>query len=102
MLRYLTITFHGMYPKKQITLYYFKQVSFFFPEEKRNAYVLEENLSEKRKKQLKKLKQKFGLGLSNENAPVTANEYKDRAEIRRQAVGSYSDSFKTETASVTE
>lgn len=75
---------------------------FFFPEEKRNAYVLEENLSEKRKKQLKKLKQKFGLGLSNENAPVTANEYKDRAEIRRQAVGSYSDSFKTETASVTE
>lgn len=77
-------------------------MSFFFPEEKRNAYVLEENLSEKRKKQLKKLKQKFGLGLSNENAPVTANEYKDRAEIRRQAVGSYSDSFKTETASVTE
>ncbi|XP_065218896.1 uncharacterized protein LOC135844591 isoform X2 [Planococcus citri] len=72
-------------------------------EEKRAAYVLEENMSEKRKNELRKLKKKFGFKLTGENnVSVTNPEYKDRAEIRRQTVGSHSDSFKTEVASVTQ
>ncbi|XKL59956.1 hypothetical protein PGB90_000972 [Kerria lacca] len=70
-------------------------------DEKRNAYVLEEHISKKRKRQLKKLKQKFGLSSSGEGIQTATIEYKDRAEIRRQTIGSHSDSFKTEVASVT-
>ena len=81
-------------------------VRFFYvfaQDEKRAAYVLEENMSEKRKNELKKLKKKFGFKLSGENsASVTNPEYKDRAQIRRQTVGSHSDSFKTEVSCVTQ
>lgn len=73
----------------------------YFLDEKRNAYVLEEHISKKRKRQLKKLKQKFGLSSSGEGIQTATIEYKDRAEIRRQTIGSHSDSFKTEVASVT-
>lgn len=61
-----------------------------------------ENLTEKRKKQLKKLKQKFGLGSTIDLHSTAAIKYKDRAEIRRQTVGSSSEGFKTETASLSE
>lgn len=60
-------------------------------------------MSEKRKNELKKLKKKFGFKISGENnALVTNNEYKDRAEIRRKTVGSHNDGFKTEVACVTQ
>ena len=73
----------------------------WFVANERKAYVPEENMTLKRKKQLKKLKEKFGL-TNPEETPATAASYKDRAEIRRKTVGSHSDSFKTEVASVTE
>ena len=61
----------------------------------------EENLTQKRKKQLRKLKEKFGVTGAEETLLPAAN-YKDRAEIRRQTVGSHCDAFKTEVASVSE
>lgn len=73
-----------------------------FVGDKRSAYVSEENLTEKRKKQLKKLKQRFGLSINSEPTSSGTVKYKDRAEIRRQTVGSSSDNFKTEVASVSE
>lgn len=72
------------------------------PDERRTAYALEENISEKRKTELNKLKKKFGLrsGVGDNEMTNKNADYKDRAEIRRQTVGSDCDSFKTETASV--
>ena len=64
------------------------------------APVTKEDLEVARKRELRKIRQKFGLK-QNDSAPSeTPAGYQDRAEVRRQKVGIDHVGAKTETASV--
>nr|CAG4641911.1 EOG090X0AIB [Eurycercus lamellatus] len=64
-----------------------------------SAPAAKEDLEKARKRELKKIRQKFGLKL-HEDGPETPAGYQDRAEVRRQKVGVDPVGAKTEVASV--
>nr|CAG4649552.1 EOG090X0AIB [Scapholeberis mucronata] len=65
-----------------------------------SAVTTKEDLEKARKRQLKKIRQKFGLKLNDTDETVTLKAgYQDRAEVRRQTVGIDPVGAKTERAS---
>ena len=58
-----------------------------------------EDLEKARKRELRKIRQKFGLKLNDTEAVDVGAGYQDRAEVRRQKVGIDPLGAKTETAS---
>lgn len=60
------------------------------------------NRSESHKKQLKNLRKKFGISAYDEKQPNLGPGYTDRAQVRRDTVGSQNPHEKTQVASVTE
>lgn len=60
------------------------------------------NKTKQHKNELKHLKKKFGIGPSSQKESNLASGYTDRAQARRETIGSQNAHEKTETASVTE
>jgi hypothetical protein len=58
--------------------------------------------SEQHKNELKKLRKKFGVSLFEEENTKLASGYTDRAQKRRETVGSQNPHEKTEVASINE
>lgn len=58
--------------------------------------------SESHKKQLKKLRKKFGINAYEEKTANLGAGYTDRAQIRRDTIGSQNANEKTQVASVNE
>lgn len=58
--------------------------------------------TESHKKQLKNLRKKFGVSTYEDNTANLPHGYTDRAQIRRETIGSQNSHEKTQVASVTE
>ncbi|KAF5293020.1 hypothetical protein FQA39_LY13789 [Lamprigera yunnana] len=56
--------------------------------------------SENHKSELRKLRKKFGIGWSDSNISHLAAGYTDRAQVRRQTIGSHNEHEKTQVASL--
>ncbi|KAK4884722.1 hypothetical protein RN001_000993 [Aquatica leii] len=56
--------------------------------------------SEQHKNELRKLRKKFGIGWSDSNSSHLGTGYTDRAQVRRDTVGSHNEHEKTQVASV--
>lgn len=72
---------------------------FLIPEEEKKIY--KSNRIDSHKKQLKNLKKVYGLGRSESEVKL-ADGYTDRAQKRRDVVGSQNPHEKTQAASVNE
>nr|XP_018908428.1 PREDICTED: angiogenic factor with G patch and FHA domains 1 isoform X2 [Bemisia tabaci] len=70
--------------------------------EDKKKEVIHVNKGENYKSELKRLKNKYGVESLSSALSTPAPGYEDKADIRRKTVGSSSDNFKTETASVQE
>ncbi|XP_018908427.2 angiogenic factor with G patch and FHA domains 1 isoform X1 [Bemisia tabaci] len=70
--------------------------------EDKKKEVIHVNKGENYKSELKRLKSKYGVESLSSALSAPAPGYEDKADIRRKTVGSSSDNFKTETASVQE
>ncbi|KAK9875271.1 hypothetical protein WA026_007662 [Henosepilachna vigintioctopunctata] len=72
------------------------------PEKKNISEPMKSTKSESHKKELQNLKKKFGVVNFEEDSTKLATGYTDRAQKRRQTVGSQNPHEKTQTASVEE
>lgn len=71
-------------------MFIFAETEFVKPAKKSTQY----------KKELRRLKKKFGLETQESSNPEASSEYVDRAKERRDQFGSHNDNEKTQVASV--